>query len=364
MKIKELHPRLDAKMLFGKAGFQAPPQSGDKAAFAYNFQYSSVTTSSTVDSTVPEVWAQMLEDYLEGRKFLAQWAVEVSELQSKPGDKIHIHKKTELSATGDLTETTQLVGNEEQMSFNTVYYEPAERGNAVAWTVQGNSKSIYNLREIAKELLGRWAAKKIDGDLFTSTALVSKRLYGGSKATAALVTSSDKLTPTMITKAKWYLASQDVPGWSSMDPDDPNPEARGYYIAVVSPQQLYDFVNHSDYTDAAKVVAIESAKASDRFRGFQAWWDNVLIYDTTQVSYSTPGGYLAAISRGIMFGQRFMGRATGIYEEGPDFIWYEEVFDYGRTLGVSVRWYDECKLLNSDRGCGLITAATDLSAIT
>lgn len=332
-----------------------------RVGFSLDFDYTKVTTSSTIDNTVPEQWSTELEEYLKARRFMERFAVVKTDLISAPGDVIRISKRKALTASGDLAETTQLVGHEEQMSFDQVTLTPAERGNAVAFTMQADAKSIFDLRKEAKEVLGDWASNKIDKDLHTAAQGVTQRLYGGTAADMVHLGANDKLTPALVSKAKYYLRTRNVPAFNAKTGDaQPGTAADGFYIMVVRPEQLYDLTTHTDYKTAASQLASINNNISDVFTGFKGYWDGVLIYDTTNCYFANPGGYSVSVAKAYMFGPRFLCRAVGIYKTGPSLMWAEELFDYGRTLGIATRWFDKCALLNSANGVGVFTAASSL----
>ena len=324
-----------------------------------------LTSSTTIDGTIPEQWAREFEDFVTPKRFLARFAIEKSDLQRNPGDLIHIQKRTKLSATGDLTETTALQGTEEKLAYTEVTFAPKERGNAVLPSTQANSKSIADLRAEARTLLGDWAAQKIDADGYAALGAVaaSKLVLPAGVATIGAITSTDKMTAFQISKARAILETNDVPKFNVQDKNSPHALAQGVYIAILNPSQLFDLSQDTDYKDAANQAAMIQASRvmGARFQGFDGMWDGVLIYSTSNIPFTDDSGtYTTKIAKGVIFGERAFARAVGLQgENAPDYIWNEQVFDYGRFFGIAVRWYDEWKILNDDRLYGLYSAATD-----
>lgn len=328
------------------------------------FDYDSVTISSTIDNTIPAQWSLELEEYLKARRFMENFAVVKDDLQKGPGDVVHISKRKPLLAAGDLAENVMLEGNEEKMSYDQVSFTPAERGNAVALTYQADAKSIFDNRQEAMVLLGDWAAQKIDKSLHAAAAGVTQRLYGGNRTNMSALTSADKLTPAMISKAKYYLRKRNVPGFNTKvapGSEGPGTDKDGHYVMVARPEQIFDLTQHEDYKKAAQNVALIEQTVSDVFKGFKGFWDGVMIFDSTNVYFDNPGSYTVDVAKAVMFGPRFLARAVGFNRMPQPYIWHEQIFDYGRVFGIAVRWFDQCGLLNAENGVGLFTAATDLS---
>jgi len=329
--------------------------------------YANAFTSTTVDGSVPEVWTTKLEAYLTGAEFFARWAEIKSELMTNRGDVIHIDTEDELTATGDLVETTVLEGNEEVPNARTqVTFRPLERGNAVRKTVQSMAKSIHDERGAAINQLGKWASKKIDRDLrLAATNIPNTQVrYGGGRTTRALLTAADTLTPNDISICAAYMRSQDVPmfGAAVDGPVPANPRTANY-VMIANPYQMYDLCRHAEYLAVANNAALVAA-AKDigpNFQGFAGWWDGVEIFQTSQIPYAAEN-YSVAAAKAPIFGPRGYARAVGLFGLGS-MIWKEKEFDYGRAHGFSLRWFDHCQTLNANRCYAIWTAATNLAGV-
>ena len=347
------------------------------AEFAGNVDYTNLTASATIDGTLPEVWSREIEDYLTEQRHMRFFTVEKRDLVRQPGDKINIQRRTALTATGNLTETTVLQGNEEKLSYQNVAYTPAERGNAVIFSGQANAKSILDLRNEAKFLLGDWAAKKNDTDAIAAMEDLpgAQIRYGGAGNTKqADLADADKITLALVQKTKGEMEGANVPKYRSVDPElneflGSAAPMDGFYVLILHPYQAYDLSQDSDYKTAVQqagsgiVTGGLGKSVGPFFSGWVTGWvDGVLILKTTNISFESEG-YATKVARGFMFGPRFLGRAVGLdTEEGPAIRYVEQVFDYGRSIGIAATWFDQYKLLNTNRIYGVYTAATDLAA--
>jgi len=334
---------------------------------ADNPSYTNVTSSTTIDNTLPEIWTKQVEDVNWAKRFMAKFEVIKRELIEKEGDKLNIPKRQKLNISWDLTETTSLKGNEKKMQFDLVSYEPTEKGGAVAFTASARAKTLIELRKEAVYTLGEEAAEKKETDAFTalvSGCLAANILWGGDATGSGDIDATDKITPGTISKLKYKMEGAKVPKFDVGDPTNPRAKADGYYVCFLHPYQIYDLVTHTDYKTAAAQAGStmsEQNAIGPAFRGFDAYWDGCLIYRSPLI-VSAANGYSTTIYKGFMMGPRALGRAIGFFHENAiQFIWAEEKDDYGRYFGVALRWYDQVKVLNTDRLYALYTAATDLS---
>ena len=338
------------------------------AAFAAD--YSGATTTTDIGSAFQRtIYAKELETYCKPQLFMENFAVVKRELINERAKTIRIMRANALTADGDLTEGTSLIGNEEDMSYAYVDITPSLRGNAVAPTALAMAVSVPDLRKDAIELLGDWAAQKIEKEYFKclKNGMSSDRIITpGDKAVSSLG-SADKLTTALISKAKQILKANNVPAFDpkTLKPTQPD---NGYYVMVVRPEQMYDLVTgDSTYKTAAAQAALVTAKdvLGPNWKGFAGFWDGVLIKESTLTDFTDESGaYSVKVAKAFIFGARAYARAIGkLPGQQGDFLWRERVDDYGLLHGFAVLWYDGYKVINPRRVWGVYTAATELPIV-
>lgn len=341
-----------------------------------------LTGSSEIDTTIPEHWSTEVEDYSKDLRFMRFFTTEKRELQSRPGDTIRVQKRVELTNAGNLTETARLQGNEEQLSFTQIVYNPAERGNAILLSKEANSKSVLNLRQEARINLGDWAAQKMDTDAVDAMEDLpgAQIRFGGSATNQAGLGASDKITLALLLKTKYEMEGAKVPKFNRIDRrlrkfvGDGSTPLDGFYVCLLHPFSAFDLTQDSDYKTAVQqgsnTIFAQGViqEVGPFFKGqVVGFVDGVLILKTTNISYTNEGGtYTVKVARNLMFGPRALGRAVGLSGDqrgnAQSMIWGEQQFDYGRQMGIALRWWDQHKLLNNDRVYGMWVAASDLAA--
>jgi len=320
--------------------------------------------SSTIDATVPEVWAAEVEDYIKQERWAMRFVVEKTDLVRNAGDKVHIPRRAKLTATGDLTETIVLEGNEEKLGLSTVDFTPTERGNAVRASKQATAKARVDLRNEARYCLGDWAADKEDSivlDAMDFGQTGSRIEYGGDATSLQTIDSADTLQPADLSRLKGRMKNVGVPPFKNLGRE--GQPTIPMYVGIVSESQLYDLCQHSTYTSAANQAtrAQIGQVVGPMFQGFDGYWDGILLYSTGKVRTTASGEYNVTIHKGHVFGPRAMGYARGLFKRGPGFMWNEKEFDYGRAWGIAVTWFADCGVLNEDQLYGIYTAGTDLT---
>ena len=333
--------------------------------------YSGATATSDISDTQRTLFAKELETYCHPMLLMDQWALVKRDTIDERAKSIRVFRKGQLTATGDLTETTALQGNEETLSYAYIDISLAERGNAVAPTATAMATATPDLRRDAIELLGDWAAEKIEKEHFKAIKnnIGSSRIIlpSGVSSVDALK-ATDVITTALISQAKQTLKVNNVPafapdgkGWREVPPD------QGYYIMVLRPEQMYDLLTDTQYKAAAANAARAEVKETlgPAWRGFAGFWDGVLIRESTLLDFKKESGYTAKVAKSFIFGARAYARAIGrLPDQKGDFLWREVQKDYGRLRGFAVLWFDGYKVINPRRVFGVYTGATALKEVS
>jgi N4-gp56 family major capsid protein len=271
-----------------------------------------VTTPTTIDTSIPEVWAsEVLRDHrykgFWGR-FVGSAIVQKSELLNKPGDLIHIQTGSYLTAEGVTGDTATLEGNEEALSLSEIKVSPLLYRHAVRINRRANKKSIVELRAEAKMRLAEWGANKMDAvrfEKFSATTLpapLASETYnapnyfvaGGTDGSPSVddITAGETLTVARIQQLRLLLEAQRA--------TPINQDGFPFYALVIHPNALYALKREEEYRDWVREAHIRGAD-NPFFKGATAILDGIVIYSHFNSLTVTNSGPLL-VAKGLAFG--------------------------------------------------------------
>lgn len=309
----------------------------------------SLTSLSTVDAAIPEVWAKELlvnaekmmfwKDY-EGMQGSGMPVIRKDELTKVPGDTVRITTMSHLTGAGQTGDTATLTDNEEALSIGTVTLTLAIKAHAVKYTKYADQQAVFNIRQAAQGRLAYWLADKLDQSLFiTATASHTYNLYGGTATADAGLGTADVFNTTAIRKIKAKLRENKALPIKVEDGNE-------YYVIVIHPFDEYNLKADSVWSQAQREANLRGL-TNPIFSGALGVYDGCII----RVSHNTPNGSVnattgadggigtgtASVSWVLAFGGEALARAYGQYPS-----WLEETKDYGRKLGIGtdVVWDD------------------------
>ena len=297
------------------------------------------TDEEMLAGAIPKIWAKAIEKEFQERLYWAQFTgtgrypgvVRKDELINKPGDTIYINRISQLSADGDLGATHTLEGNEENLDLTRMSLVPIRKGNAVCWNLIGEKRVNFPLRNTAKELLGDWAARKVDSMIMAEARTCQKGIYSGTATSQLTLQTTDTFTAHDLKRAMIILAAnkaQKVDG------------AAGDYVALLHPYQYFDLLNDPDWLAAVR----QDPASAKLYRGYVGTWMNVDVLMTNQVlgeaNEASPAvtGYHA-----IVFGARALAIAFGL-----PWTWREKLSSYGEQSGIGSDAWLDVEILNED----------------
>lgn len=306
------------------------------------------TDEELLAGAIPQIWAKALEKEFQERLYWAKFTgtgrypgvVRKDELIRQPGDTIYINRINQLTADGDLGATHTLEGNEEQLDLGRVALVPTRKGNAVCWNLIGEKRVIFPMRNTVKDLLGDWAARKVDSDIMAEARTTANVLYAGVATNDLTMVATDTLAANDITRGMITLnnnKAQAVDG------------ATGEYVCLVHPFQLYDLLQDPDWVNAARYDQSKRIWA-----GYVGTYMGVDVLKTGQVlAEANDASPAVTVYHAIMFGARWLAIAFGL-----PWTWREKVSSYQEQSGIgSDSWYD-VEILNPLYGLTIRSAAT------
>jgi N4-gp56 family major capsid protein len=305
------------------------------------------TTFATGNSLTVKKWTSVLAEAAQKETFFDKYkdsgiVMDNTDLSKGQGDQVYFPYVNKLSGTG-VTHTQDLKGNEESLADYNFSISLEEYAHAVL--VRSNletKRASFSIPGTAQEMLKKWMTEKQDSlcfDAFYSNAANSytKALYTVSgtltgtttRATAYnAVTSTDKLTPELISAAKAWAVTG---GGRAFEPIRPvSFDGRKYLVLLVYPDALYDLKLDSTFAQARR-EAENRGKDNPIFSGATAIWDGVIIKENEFVNTGTNTGAVP-YSECLLLGQGALARAYGKQAEVvqvPD--------DYERKTGYAIK---------------------------
>lgn len=300
-----------------------------------------VTTPTNVDTSIPEIWAQLvLRDHLYAGFFAEMIGPEGSgkpiiqktELLNKPGDTIHIATSSPLAGAGVSGDTTALQGSEEALTLADLTVIPTLFRHAVRINRRANKKSIVDLRSEARMRLGEWGGQKMDTVRmanFVQTANLNGVAYtpntyavGGPVVTPTVndINAGDKLSVQAIQEIRLRLFNNRAKPLVV--------DGLPVFGLLVHPNTLYDLKRESEYVSWVRDAQVRG-DSNPFFRGATAMIDGVVIFEHPNVTTVVNAGTVT-VSKNVAFGAEAF--VEGVDE---DVNWAEDEFDYGLEFGIA-----------------------------
>jgi N4-gp56 family major capsid protein len=301
------------------------------------------TYFSTTNEASKQVWDEKLFREMKAETFFDKFT-------SKSGDSI-VHEKTELEKSqGDVVKVhliKQLVGegitgssgktlkgNEEALSITNMNISLEEYGHAVdCGGPLPNKRVFFSIDTEARTAIKEWGTNKIDILLFNAlfgSAFV-KNFYGGTATSLATLTAADKLTPTMLKKARiWALNG----GNMTQQPLKPiKVNGKEYLVLLIHDDALFDLKDNAEYQQAMREAA-DRGKENPIFTGATAIYDGLVIHSHARCPIGTDAGSTATIpySKGVLLGKQAMAMAWG---QRPRVIPAEDDFERFHSYGIT-----------------------------
>jgi len=280
--------------------------------------------------------------------------IQKSDLTSQPGNTIRIHTVKKLVAAG-VTGNTTLRGTEENLGFDYQDVSVDQLRHATSNYIMTDEQSIYDLGNLSKVALAEWLSGKLDDHLFTVlTTAPDNVIYGGNATGINDIDSTDKLTTTVISKARVKAKQLLIKPAFVIN-------GQSYYGMVIDEFQAYDLKGDTVWTQANR-EAMPPGMDNPLFTGALGHWDGVVLYESARVpSDENTNSPVSNVASAILFGS---GAAVNGLGRAPR--WIPEKFDYENEWGTSISvvyGYEKVTLDDVDTGIICVrTASTDPNA--
>jgi len=343
-----------------------------------------ITVIGTTDNKASKLWSKALfRDTLAKmyfKKFMGEGSGSIvqvlTETKKSKGDKVTFALRMQLSGAGRTGQQT-LEGNEEDLSFydSAVYIDLMRHAAKIDTTIT-QQRVEYNLRKEVRDGLSDWWAQRLDSYMFRYLAGDTSVTFAGNTASSAdsshvvfasTCTAESQLTTAMPVTLTLIDKAVKIAKTNSPIVRPINIDGDSYYAVVLHPYQVYDLrtsTNTGQWLDIEK-AAMMGGKIKDNpiFTGALGLYNGCILYESNNVHVGAYGASSVNVYRALLLGAQAGVIAFG-QENGVDhFTWREELYDYGKNLGVaaSAIWGMQKCVFNS-KDFGVVTIATGATA--
>lgn len=313
------------------------------------------TTPTTVDTSINEVWADLV---LRDTLYSGFWAgfagpsgsrspiIRNTDLLDRPGDLIHIQITNPLVGAGISGDETVLLGSEEALSTSEIKTSPVLYRHAVRMFRMAQKKSMLDLRNEARMRLAEHAGERMDDLRFAAFAANTPVAGTGESQGAATTPNVHVVGGGTVVTTAWAAASFNDVGTSDTLsvaelqkvklklynnralPLSTSANER-FFAMVVHPNALFDLKREAEYRDWVREAAVRG-ESNPFFRGATAMIDGILLFEHVNVPTITNASPGIKVAQNIAFGAEAF--VEGI---GENTKWWEEDIDYGNEVGIA-----------------------------
>ena len=301
---------------------------------------------------VPKVWAKKVwheglkESYFD--KFTALDGSNVvhknKDLENVKGDSVVFGLMMNLSGDGVEGNQRKLTGSEEGLNIYDFTVNTQLVRNAVSRYEADDQKTQYDLLKEIKSALKQWLADWLDNKLIaklSATPTAGEALYASAANTQASITANDKLTTTIISRAK-RKAMMHAPKVQPIKVD-----GMDKYIMLVSPWAAKDLKDDAKWLAAQQNANVRGSK-NPIFTGALGEYDGVILYEYERVLSDSTGASSANVCHNLL-----LGKQAACFAVARPAKHIEQTDDYGNIAGNGIAFYgavEKTKFNNHDYG--------------
>lgn len=277
-----------------------------------------------------------------------------TDLVGKKGISVTFPLKMELVGDG-VTGNSTLLGSEEALVVHDFSITVDQTRQAVSSTAWDSQKPVYEQWPEIKDSLVTWFANWQDKTLITKltasptgTSATGEWMSAASAGTEVAITASDKLTTTLISKAK-RRAKKHSPKVEPFKIDGGE-----YYCLLVSLEASRDLRTDSVWISAQENAGVRDAMKNPIFSGALGIWDGVAVYEWERVSVTATGASSALVSHNLL-----LGKQCACYAIAKEMFPIKQETDYGNVLGQGICfWNGIAKSVYDSKDFGIIQVMT------
>lgn len=301
---------------------------------------------------VPKVWAKKVwhegvkDSYFD--KFTAMDGSNVvhqnKDLTNVKGDSVVFGLMMNLTGSGVEGNRQKLSGSEDTLNIYDFTVQTQLVRNAVSRFEADDQKSQYDMLKEIKVVLKQWLSDWLDNkliDKLTSNNSNAETVYASAAGTQASITANDKLTTTIISRAK-RKAQMHAPKIQPIKID-----GMDKYIMLVSPWAARDLKDDPKWLAAQQNANVRGSK-NPIFTGALGEYDGVVLYEYERVYNISTGASAANVCHNLL-----LGKQAACFAVARPAKHIEQTDDYGNIAGNGIAFYgavEKTKFNGSDFG--------------
>lgn len=301
---------------------------------------------------VPKVWAKKVwhegvkDSYFD--KFTAMDGSNVvhqnKDLTNVKGDSVVFGLMMNLTGSGVEGNRQKLSGSEDTLNIYDFTVQTQLVRNAVSRFEADDQKSQYDMLKEIKVVLKQWLSDWLDNkliDKLTSNNSNAETVYASASGMQASITANDKLTTTIISRAK-RKAQMHAPKIQPIKID-----GMDKYIMLVSPWAARDLKDDQKWLAAQQNANVRGSK-NPIFTGALGEYDGVVLYEYERVYNINSGASSANVCHNLL-----LGKQAACFAVARPAKHIEQTDDYGNIAGNGIAFYgavEKTKFNGSDFG--------------
>ena len=301
---------------------------------------------------VPKVWAKKVwhegvkDSYFD--KFTAMDGSNVvhqnKDLTNVKGDSVVFGLMMNLSGNGVEGNRAKLSGAEDSLNIYDFTVQTQLVRNAVSRFEADDQKTQYDMLKEIKVVLKQWLSDWFDNKLISELSYSPSSdatLYASAAGTQSSITANDKLTTTIISRAK-RKAMMHAPKVQPIKVD-----GMDKYIMLVSPWAARDLKDDPKWLAAQQNANVRGSK-NPIFTGALGEYDGVILYEYERVLSSNIGASSANVCQNLL-----LGKQAACFAVARPAKHIEQTDDYGNIAGNGIAFYgavEKTKFNSKDYG--------------
>lgn len=307
---------------------------------------------------VPKVWAKKVwhegvkDSYFD--KFTATDGSNVvhknKDLENVKGDSVVFGLMMNLTGSGVEGNRQKLAGAEDTLNIYDFTVNTKLVRNAVSRYEADDQKTQYDMLKEIKIALKQWLSDWLDDRLISRLSYNPSNgevLYASAAGTQSSITANDKLTTTIISRAK-RKAMMHEPKVQPIKVD-----GMDKYIMLVHPWAARDLKDDPKWLAAQQNANLRGSK-NPIFTGALGEYDGVILYEYERVQTGNIGASSANVCQNLL-----LGKQAACFAVSRPAKHIEQTDDYGNIAGNGIAFYGAVEKTNfNGKDYGVINVMT------
>lgn len=307
---------------------------------------------------VPKVWAKKVwhegvkDSYFD--KFTATDGSNVvhknKDLENVKGDSVVFGLMMNLTGSGVEGNRQKLAGAEDTLNIYDFTVNTKLVRNAVSRYEADDQRTQYDMLKEIKIALKQWLSDWLDDRLISRLSYNPSNgevLYASAAGTQSSITANDKLTTTIISRAK-RKALMHAPKVQPIKVD-----GMDKYIMLVHPWAARDLKDDPKWLAAQQNANLRGSK-NPIFTGALGEYDGVILYEYERVQTGNIGASSANVCQNLL-----LGKQAACFAVSRPAKHIEQTDDYGNIAGNGIAFYGAVEKTNfNGKDYGVINVMT------